>query len=295
MKKDTNTENLPVAAPQLGLVPASAGNLDVFIAQAYKLPMLSADEERALAIRFREQDDLAAAHKLVVHNLRFVIQIARSYCGYGLPLADLIQEGNVGLMKAVKRFNPHAGVRLISFAAYWIRAEIHEFILRNWRIVKVATTKAQRKLFFNLRKMKKRLSWFNQDEVQEVSDQLGVKPEEVVEMESRLAGQDVSFDPVVSGNEDDSPATPADYLPGHAIDPEQEAESDDWKAHCRRKLDEALGQLDERSLDILKARWFSEKKATLQVLAAKHQVSAERIRQIENKAIQQLREHIAAS
>ncbi len=284
---------LPIVAPVA--VPA-AGSRDSFIARAYDFSVLDANEEYALAIRYHEYNDLEAAQKLIVHNMRFVIQIARGYGGYGLPLSDLIQEGSIGLMKAVKKFDPDIGVRLVSFAVHWIRAEIHEFILRNWRIVKVATTKAQRKLFFNLRSMKKRIAWLNQEEVREVSKQLGVKPEEVIEMESRLSGKDVSFDPLIEDSEsEESYTAPAAYLADSNADPAQLVEDADWRDDCQRRFQVALQKIDKRSREILKARWFSENKATLQELAEKYQVSAERIRQIETEAIKQLRKLAAAA
>ena len=268
--------------------PRHAG-LDGYIAAAYALPVLDAEEERALAVRYHDDSDLEAARRLVTHNLRFVIQVARGYTGYGLPLGDLIQEGNVGLMKAVKKFDPEVGVRLVSFAVHWIRAEIHEFILKNWRIVKVATTKAQRKLFFNLRGMKKRLGWLNRAEVNEVASQLGVKPGEVIEMEQRLGGRDVGFDPAPDDDEE-SGCAPALYLADEsAVDPAREAERDDWQLHCRRQFNQALSGLDERSLAILKARRMSDKKTTLHELAGQYGISAERVRQIENRAIMKLR------
>ena len=276
---------------QFAAVPVT--DLSSYIAEVHALPVLDAGEEYALALRYRGNNDLEAAHKLVTHNLRFVVQVAQGYTGYGLPLGDLIQEGNIGLMKAVKKFDPEVGVRLISFAVHWIRAEIHEFVLRNWRIVKVATTKAQRKLFFNLRSMKKRLGWMNQAQVNEVAQQLGVKPEEVTEMEQRLSGQDISFDPVPDDDGEDAYA-PSMYLADEtAGDPAAAAESDDWRMHCRRQFSRALSQLDERSLDILKARWLSgEKKMTLHELAGKYNISAERVRQIESRVIETLRSNI---
>ncbi len=272
---------------QYSAVPLRA-DLSGYVAAAYALPVLDAEKEYALAVRLHRDGDLEAAHELVTHNLRFVIQVARGYAGYGLSLGDLIQEGNIGLMKAVKKFDPEVGVRLVSFAVHWIRAEIHEFVLRNWRIVKVATTKAQRKLFFNLRSMKKRLGWLNQAEVNEVASQLGVKPQEVVEMEQRLSGRDVGFDPAPDGDEEDAYA-PALYLADEtAVDPAREAERDDWQAHCRRRFKQVLSELDERSLEILKARRISGKKATLHELAKKYRISAERVRQIESRAISKL-------
>ncbi len=289
MAKELIPKQYPAAAAAL---PA---DLNGYIAAAYALPVLNAEEERSLAVRYHDKNDLEAAHKLVTHNLRFVIQVARGYAGYGLPLGDLIQEGNIGLMKAVKKFDPNVGVRLVSFAVHWIRAEMHEFILKNWRIVKIATTKAQRKLFFNLRSMKKRLGWLNQAEVNEVAAQLGVKPEEVTEMEKRLSGRDLSFDPA-PGDEEEDDYAPAAYLTDQsAPDPAVEVERDDWQVHRRRRLKQAMSELDERSLDILKARRIPDgKKATLHDLAARHRISAERVRQIENQAIAKLQKLIAA-
>ncbi|MGH8503648.1 MAG: RNA polymerase sigma factor RpoH [Gammaproteobacteria bacterium] len=264
------------------------GNLDTYINAVYQLPILSADEEKSLATRLREQGDLEAARKLVTHHLRFVVQVARGYRGYGLQLGDLIQEGNIGLMKAVKRFDPEIGVRLVSFAVHWIRAEIHEFILRNWRIVKVATTKAQRKLFFNLRSAKKRLGWLNHAEVAAVADDLGVSPRDVMEMEGRLSNYDVGFDadPDDDGN---TYVAPAAYLEDRRADPAELVERSDWDAHHSERLHDALSRLDERSRDILRKRWLAENKTTLTELAETYQVSAERIRQLETNAIKKLR------
>lgn len=228
-------------------------------------------------------------------HLRFVVHIARSYSGYGLAQADLIQEGNVGLMKAVKRFNPEMGVRLVSFAVHWIRAEIHEFILRNWRIVKVATTKAQRKLFFNLRSQKKRLAWLNNDEVNAVADSLGVDPKEVREMESRLTGQDMAFDPAADADDDTAYQSPASYLEDYRYDPARQLEAEDWTDNSSHNLHEALEQLDERSRDILQQRWLTDDKATLHELAAKYNVSAERIRQLEKNALNKLKGSLLAA
>ena len=272
-----------------------AGNLDAYIQATRSIPMLSAEEEKELATRLQEQGDLGAAQKLILSHLRFVVHIARGYSGYGLPLADLIQEGNIGLMKAVKRFDPKVGVRLVSFAVYWIRAEIHEFILRNWRIVKVATTKAQRKLFFNLRGAKKRLGWLNRQEVETVAEDLGVSPETVLEMESRLSGQDLSFDPVTAGDDDDAAWTPAAYLTDpNGMDPASELEKADWEQQSSRSLHQALQQLDERSRVILEQRWLADHKATLHELADRFGVSAERIRQLEKNAINKLKASMAA-
>ncbi|MGF1614830.1 MAG: RNA polymerase sigma factor RpoH [Gammaproteobacteria bacterium] len=267
------------------------GNLAAYQQAINTIPLLSAAEEQALAERFRQQNDLDAAWQLVQSHLRFVVRIARGYSGYGLPLADLIQEGSIGLMKAVKRFDPALGVRLVSFAVHWIRAEIHEFILRNWRIVKVATTKAQRKLFFNLRGAKKRLGWLNREEVDDVARDLGVKPEAVWEMERRLSAHDAAFDGAyeLSATEE-VPLTPAAYLEDRRYDPATQIEDADWRAHSVERLASALAALDGRSRDIVVKRWLNEDKTTLHQLATQHRVSAERIRQLERNAIRKLKE-----
>ncbi|MGB5607133.1 MAG: RNA polymerase sigma factor RpoH [Gammaproteobacteria bacterium] len=276
-------------------LPLSTGNLDQYIHAAFSIPVLSAAEEHALAVRLREHNDIEAARTLVMSHLRFVVRVARGYSGYGLPLGDLIQEGNIGLMKAVKRFDPNVGVRLVSFAVHWVRAEMHEFILRNWRIVKVATTKAQRKLFFNLRSSKKRLGWMNQDEINAIAADLGVKPETVLEMESRLSGHDICFDPAASDDDEDSHHyAPAAYLTDMSNDPARVAEQQDWSTTSTDSLMEALEQLDDRSRTILEERWLADKKATLHELAARYEVSAERIRQIEKNAIGKLKKTMAA-
>jgi RNA polymerase sigma-32 factor len=275
----------PIATPQ--------GSLDAYLATIGQFAVLDVDEERALAERLQRDNDLDAARALVMAHLRFVVHVARGYNGYGLPLGDLIQEGNIGLMKAVRRFDPAQNVRLISFAVHWIRAEIHEYILRNWRIVKVATTKAQRKLFFNLRKSKKRLGWLNRAEVEAVAGDLGVTPENVVEMESRLSGYDASFDPLVSDDEDAPPA-PAGYLADQRADPAQQIEAIDSADHGKRQLTAALAGLDPRSRDIVEKRWLIEPKTTLKELAGVHGVSLERIRQLEKNALDKLRGAIAA-
>jgi RNA polymerase sigma-32 factor len=256
-----------------------------------QVPVLSAEHENELAVRLHEHGDLDAARELVLSHLRFVAHIARSYSGYGLPVADLIQEGNIGLMKAVKRFDPSRGVRLVSFAVYWIRAEIHEYVLRNWRIVKVATTKAQRKLFFNLRSAKKQLGWFTQDEVENVADDLGVSTKEVREMESRLSGQDIAFD-LRDDDDDDNTYSPATYLQDCSQEPSQILEASDWEADSNQRLADAIETLDERSRDIVQHRWLTDNKATLQELADKYSVSAERIRQLENNAIKKLKSNL---
>lgn len=279
--------------PVLALTPGA--NLDAYVQTVNSLPLLSVEQERTLAEQLFYRQDLDAARELVMAHLRFVVHIARSYSGYGLAQADLIQEGNVGLMKAVKRFNPEMGVRLVSFAVHWIRAEIHEFILRNWRIVKVATTKAQRKLFFNLRSQKKRLAWLNNDEVNAVADSLGVDPKEVREMESRLTGQDMAFDPASDADDDTAYQSPASYLEDHRYDPARQLEAEDWTDNSSHNLHEALEQLDERSRDILQQRWLSDDKATLHELAAKYNVSAERIRQLEKNALNKLKGSLLAA
>ncbi|HET8700712.1 MAG TPA: RNA polymerase sigma factor RpoH [Nitrococcus sp.] len=273
----------------LSMLPFKVGSEEHYIQAVNRLPTLSAEEEQSLARRYRDHNDLEAARWLVLSHLRFVVHIARGYTGYGLPLSDLIQEGNIGLMKAVKRFDPEVGVRLVSFAVHWIRAEMHEFILRNWRIVKVATTKAQRKLFFNLRGSKKRLGWLNREEVDAVAHDLGVKPETVQEMEARLSGQEISFDPGPDAGEDDDVRSPAAYLRDHRMNPAEEVESGDWQAHQSESLAAALAHLDERSRDIVHKRWLNEPKATLQELAEHYEISAERIRQLEKNALKKLR------
>jgi RNA polymerase sigma-32 factor len=277
------------------LVTASmpTGSMESYVNAAFRLPMLSQQEEHDLAVRWHEKQDLEAARQLVMSHLRFVVRIARQYAGYGLPQPDLVQEGTVGLMKAVHRFDPGVGVRLASFAVHWIKAEIHEFILRNWRIVKIATTKAQRKLFFNLRSSKKRLGWFTEQEVQDVASDLGVKPEEVRNMEARLNNYDMAFDPLDADTDDDHVA-PASYLPDMRMEPESIVEAEDSEQDSNQRLYAAMQELDERSQDILQRRWLSEKKATLHELADEYGVSAERIRQIEKAAMVKLQEKIAA-
>jgi RNA polymerase sigma-32 factor len=265
------------------------GSLDAYIRAANAVPVLSAEEEFALAVNLQEHNDLSAAQRLIMAHLRFVVYIARGYSGYGLALGDLVQEGNVGLMKAVRRFDPRMKVRLVSFAVHWIRAEIHEFVLRNWRIVKMATTKAQRKLFFNLRGAKKRLGWFSQEEVNAVAKDLGVSPEAVREMEMRLSGQDISFD-ADEDDEDERPNfAPAAYLQDLRMNPASQVEERDTADSGSEQLNHALAKLDPRSRDILARRWLAEKKSTLQDLAKRHKVSAERIRQLENNAIKKLK------
>ena len=279
-----------IAQNQL-MLGGAIGSLDHYIQAVRAVPVLSKEEEFDLATRLHENDDLEAAQRLILSHLRFVVHIARGYTGYGLPLGDLVQEGNVGLMKAVKRFDPNVGVRLVSFAVHWIRAEIHEYVLKNWRLVKVATTKAQRKLFFNLRKAKTRLGWLSNEETKAVAEDLGVSPSEVTRMERRLSGRDVSYDG--SPTEEDEYA-PVAYLPSPDSDPADVVEQADWQNDSRRRLGRALAALDDRSRDIVQRRWLVEKKETLHQLAAEYKVSAERIRQIEANAMRKLRGSIAA-
>ncbi|MGN6706003.1 MAG: RNA polymerase sigma factor RpoH [Rhodanobacter sp.] len=270
-------------------LPSVVGSLDAYISAVHRIPVLSVEEEQALSRDYLQQDNLEAAKKLVMSHLRFVVHVARGYSGYGLQLADLIQEGNIGLMKAVKRFDPDMGVRLVSFAVHWIRAEMHEFILKNWRIVKVATTKAQRKLFFNLRKSKKRLGWMNAAEVSTVAKDLGVPEATVREMESRLSGRDVGFEAPVDADDDAKPA-PAAFLIDHGADPYENVADEDHADNQLQTLTDALQHLDARSRDIIQRRWLDdENKATLQDLADEYGVSAERIRQVEANAMKKMR------
>jgi len=278
--------------PIPALIPGA--NLDAYIQAVASIPMLTQEQEQQLAENLFYQQDVEAARQLVLSHLRFVVHIARSYSGYGLSQADLIQEGNVGLMKAVKRFDPQRGVRLASFAVHWIKAEIHEFILRNWRIVKVATTKAQRRLFFNLRSQKKRLGWLSHDETLAVAENLGVQVHEVREMESRLSGQDMAFDPAESDDDDGASYAPAAYLEDNRYDPARRLEDSDWADSSSSHLFEALEKLDPRSRDILQKRWLAEEKSTLHELAAEYGVSAERIRQLEKNALGKLKGSILA-
>ena len=274
------------------MVPGA--NLPAYVQAVGSIPILSVERERELAEDLYFNDNLQAARELVMSHLRFVVHIARSYSGYGLAEADLIQEGNVGLMKAVKRYNPEKGVRLVSFAVHWIKAEMHEYILRNWRIVKVATTKAQRKLFFNLRGAKKTLAWLSAEEAQAVADDLGVDVKEVQRMEGRLSSRDLAYDMPSDADDDDAWQAPQSFLQDHSADPAQMVESSDWQQNSEAQLHEALAGLDERSRDILAQRWLSEEKSTLHQLAAQYEVSAERIRQLEQNAMKKLRTAIAA-
>ena len=284
--------NLPVPAFS-GLTPL--GSLEAYIGAVHQIPVLSVEDEQALARRYRDDEDLDAARELVHSHLRFVVHVARGYSGYGLQFGDLIQEGNIGLMKAVKRFDPDIGVRLVSFAVHWIRAEMHEFILKNWRIVKVATTKAQRKLFFNLRKSKTRLGWLNAEEVRAVAADLNVSEREVLEMESRLSGRDIGFDAPSDEDDDHAPPSPSAYLIAHDEDPAQAYERSDSADNRLELLREGMARLDVRSRDIIKRRWLDpEAKVTLQELADEYGVSAERIRQVEANALKKMKALFAA-
>jgi RNA polymerase sigma-32 factor len=277
-------------------IPSSLGSMEAYIGAVHQIPVLSVEDEQRLARRLREDNDIAAAQELILSHLRFVIHVARGYSGYGLQLGDLIQEGNIGLMKAVKRFDPTVGVRLVSFAVHWIRAEMHEFIIKNWRIVKVATTKAQRKLFFNLRKSKTRLGWLNAEEVRAVAKDLNVSEREVLEMESRLSGRDIGFDAPDDADDDHAPPAPVNYLvANNDIDPAMAYESANDEDNQLDLLREGLAKLDARSRDIIKRRWLdADSKITLQELADEYGVSAERIRQVEANALKKMRALFAA-
>ena len=277
-------------------IPSAMGSLEAYIGAVHQIPVLSVEDEQRLAVRLREHNDIAAAQELILSHLRFVVHVARGYSGYGLQLGDLIQEGNIGLMKAVKRFDPTVGVRLVSFAVHWIRAEMHEFIIKNWRIVKVATTKAQRKLFFNLRKSKTRLGWLNAEEVRTVARDLNVSEREVLEMEARLSGRDIGFDAPDDGDDDHAPPAPANYLvANNDIDPAMAYESANDEDNQLDLLREGMARLDARSRDIIKRRWLDpDSKVTLQDLADEYGVSAERIRQVEANALKKMKALFAA-
>ena len=277
-------------------IPSALGSLEAYIGAVHQIPVLSVEDEQRLAHRLREDNDIGAAQDLILSHLRFVIHVARGYSGYGLPLGDLIQEGNIGLMKAVKRFDPAVGVRLVSFAVHWIRAEMHEFIIKNWRIVKVATTKAQRKLLFNLRKSKTRLGWLNAEEVRAVARDLNVSEREVLEMESRLSGRDIGFDAPDDGDDDHAPPAPVNYLvANNDIDPAMAYESANDEDNQLDLLREGMAQLDVRSRDIIRRRWLDpDSKVTLQELADEYGVSAERIRQVEANALKKMKALFAA-
>ena len=277
----TKSLAIPLAVP--------TGSLDNYISAVNSIPMLTAEEESSLAEQVKDGSDLDAAQRMIMSHLRFVVHIARGYRGYGLPEGDLIQEGNIGLMKAVKRFDPEKKVRLVSFAVHWIKAEIHEYILRNWRIVKIATTKAQRKLFFNLRRKKKRLGWFSDEEVHTVANELGVSTKDVLQMEARLTYQDNAFDGHDEEDNENTPVIPANYLESSEPSPEQSLVSSDTKKNESELLHTALATLDDRSRDIVSQRWLSDDKLTLQDLAGKYDISAERVRQLENNAMKKLK------
>jgi RNA polymerase sigma-32 factor len=284
-----NTTALVSRSPAELALAGPVGSFDAYVDTVSRIPVLSREDEQALALRFHRDGDIDAARQLVLSHLRFVLHIARGYAGYGLPMGDLVQEGNVGLMKAVKRFDPAVGVRLVSFAVHWIRAEIHEYVLRNWRLVKVATTKAQRKLFFNLRKYKKNLGWLSAEETTAVARDLGVSEQDVTEMERRLSSRDVSYDPAPDTDDEESAAySPSAYLPAPDADPAVAVERAEWDDDVSERVAHAMTQLDERSRAIMRARWIDEPKATLHELADQYGVSAERIRQIEANAIKKL-------
>lgn len=270
-------------------VNLSVGTFDAYLNLVKQMPKLTSEQERELTLRYRNHGDLAAARELVMSNLRFVVHVARGYSGYGLSMPDIIQEGNVGLMKAVKRFDPDMGVRLVSFAVHWIKAEIHEYVIKNWGIVKIATTKAQRKLFFNLRKSKEDLGWLSNDEAIAIANDLDVEVSAVYEMEKRLGSRDMSFDMSADETDDENYVAPVNYLQQHGADPAVLLENADWGGHEHDLLSDAMATLDERSLDILSSRWLSDKKATLHELAERYNVSAERIRQLEQNAMKKLK------
>ena len=280
----------------LGLVlpvNLSVGTFDSYLNVVGQMPKLTPEQEYELAVRYRDDGDLEAARKLVMSNLRFVAHVARGYNGYGLPLPDIIQEGNIGLMKAVKRFDPEVGVRLVSFAVHWIRAEIHEYVIKNWRVVKIATTKAQRKLFFNLRKSKKGLGWLSKADAEAIAENLNVDLKVVYEMEKRIDGRDMAFDlPVDAAGSEENYNAPASYLMEDSSDPALLVEQSDWKGYKEKLLSEALSKLDKRSLDILSSRWLSDKKVTLHELAARYNISAERIRQLEKNAMKKIKSSV---
>ncbi|TXH63428.1 MAG: RNA polymerase sigma factor RpoH [Thermomonas sp.] len=276
-------------------IPSALGSMEAYVGAVHQIPVLSVEDEQRLAHRLREHNDIAAAQELILSHLRFVVHVARGYSGYGLPLGDLVQEGNIGLMKAVKRFDPDVGVRLVSFAVHWIRAEMHEFIIKNWRIVKVATTKAQRKLFFNLRKSKTRLGWLNAEEVRAVAKDLNVSEHDVLEMESRLSGRDIGFDAPDDADDDHAPPAPVNYLVARDDDPALAYESANDEDNQLELLREGMASLDARSRDIIKRRWLdADSKVTLQELADEYGVSAERIRQVEANALKKMKALFAA-
>ena len=294
-KKELKKEKKPGTGLQGMDALTPGGDLQAYINSVHSIGVLTPEEEKKLAEDLYYRNDLDAARKLVLAHLRFVIYIAKSYSGYGLSEADLIQEGNIGLMKAIRKFNPEMGVRLVSFAVHWVKAEIHEYVLKNWKIVKIATTKAQRKLFFNLRGKKKGLEWFTEEEIEQVAKDLGVKPSEVREMEKRLGGSDMSFDPLSESDDDEASFAPSQYLEDEDADPADIFEKESLTEESTSQLYEAINQLDDRSRDILQDRWLADEKLTLHDLAEKYEISAERVRQIEKNAMKKVKQSIASS
>ena len=293
-KKELKSENSAGTALQEMESLTPGGDLQAYINSVHSIGILTSEEEKKLAEDLYYRNDLDAARKLVLAHLRFVIYIAKTYSGYGLPEADLIQEGNVGLMKAIRKFNPEMGVRLVSFAVHWVKAEIHEYVLKNWKIVKIATTKAQRKLFFNLRSKKKGLGWLTEEEVKAMAEDLGVKPSEVREMEKRLSGIDMPFDPLSDYDDDEASFAPSQYLEDSDADPAMIFEKDNFSENNSSQLYEAINQLDDRSRDILQDRWLADEKLTLHELAEKYHISAERVRQIEKNAMKKIKQSFSS-
>ncbi|GIR87716.1 MAG: RNA polymerase sigma factor RpoH [Gammaproteobacteria bacterium] len=293
-KKELKSENSAGTALQEMESLTPGGDLQAYINSVHSIGILTSEEEKKLAEDLYYRNDLDAARKLVLAHLRFVIYIAKTYSGYGLPEADLIQEGNVGLMKAIRKFNPEMGVRLVSFAVHWVKAEIHEYVLKNWKIVKIATTKAQRKLFFNLRSKKKGLGWLTEEEVKAMAEDLGVKPSEVREMEKRLSGIDMPFDPLSDSDDDEASFAPSQYLEDSDADPAMIFEKDNFSENNSSQLYEAINQLDDRSRDILQDRWLADEKLTLHELAEKYHISAERVRQIEKNAMKKIKQSFSS-
>ena len=293
-KKELKSENSAGTALQEMESLTPGGDLQAYINSVHSIGILTSEEEKKLAEDLYYRNDLDAARKLVLAHLRFVIYIAKTYSGYGLPEADLIQEGNVGLMKAIRKFNPEMGVRLVSFAVHWVKAEIHEYVLKNWKIVKIATTKAQRKLFFNLRSKKKGLGWLTEEEVKTMAEDLGVKPSEVREMEKRLSGIDMPFDPLSDSDDDEASFAPSQYLEDSDADPAMIFEKDNLSENNSSQLYEAINQLDDRSRDILQDRWLADEKLTLHELAEKYHISAERVRQIEKNAMKKIKQSFSS-
>ena len=293
-KKELKSENSAGTALQEMESLSPGGDLQAYINSVHSIGILTSEEEKKLAEDLYYRNDLDAARKLVLAHLRFVIYIAKTYSGYGLPEADLIQEGNVGLMKAIRKFNPEMGVRLVSFAVHWVKAEIHEYVLKNWKIVKIATTKAQRKLFFNLRSKKKGLGWLTEEEVNAMAEDLGVKPSEVREMEKRLSGIDMPFDPLSDSDDDEASFAPSQYLEDSDADPAMIFEKDNFSENNSSQLYEAINQLDDRSRDILQDRWLADEKLTLHELAEKYHISAERVRQIEKNAMKKIKQSFSS-